>query len=412
MSRQSQGARLWLRPAFKGKDGITRQATWVIRDGKSFRSTGCTREDREGAEKAVTDYLADKHGKPSRKRDGDPAEIFVTQVLNIYQEDVAPKHARPHETIQRILKLGEFWEPYKLSDVNGQTCRAYVRWRTKQQWKSATKNKAKLVSEAAARRELEDLRAAINRHRREGLCREFISVVLPEKSESRETWLTRKQAARLLWAAWRARQVMRDKVTKREVGKHIARFVLVGLYTGTRHAAICGAALQPAIGRGYVDVDRGVFHRRAKGTKKTKKQQPPVRLPDRLLAHIERWKRLGIATHAVVEWNGKPVQSVRKGFAVAVKEAGLPTTGPDKVTPHVLRHTAASWAMQGGGDEAKIADYLGMTLEMLRKVYGHHHPDYQHDTVEAIRTKLSPLWLRSSLFNFTVMPCRESNRVA
>ena len=35
---------------------------------------------------------------------------------------------------------------------------------------------------------------------------------------------------------------MRDKVTQREVGKHIARFILVGLYTGTRHAAICGAA--------------------------------------------------------------------------------------------------------------------------------------------------------------------------
>ncbi len=386
MSRRSQGARLWLRPSFTGKDGIERQATWIIRDGKSFRSTGCVAQNRTEAEAALADYLAEKHGKPSRQRDGDPAEIYVTQVLNIYLDDVAPHHARPEETKQRILKLGEFWAPYKLAQVNGQTCREYVRWRLKQKWKSA-KNTVKAVSEAAARRELEDLRSAINHHRREGLCREFISVVLPEKSQSRETWLTRSQAARLLWAAWRAKQVMRDEVTKREVGKHIARFILVGLYTGTRHAAICGAALQPAINRGYVDVDRGVLHRRAKGAKETKKRQPPVRLPDRLLAHIERWKRLGIATHAVVEWNGKPVKSVKKGFAAAVKEACLPTMGPDKITPHVLRHTAASWAMQGGGDEAKIADYLGMTLEMLRRVYGHHHPDYQHDTVQAITAK-------------------------
>jgi integrase len=112
-----------------------------------------------------------------------------------------------------------------------------------------------------------------------------------------------------------------------------------------------------------------------------------VKLPDRLLAHMERWQRLNIATHAVVEWNGKPVRSVRKGFAAAVKGAGLPTTGPDRITPHVLRHTAASWAMQNGGDEAKIADYLGMTVEMLRKVYGHHHPDYQHEAVQAITAK-------------------------
>ena len=40
---------------------------------------------------------------------------------------------------------------------------------------------------------------------------------------------------------------MRDNVTEREVGKHIARFILIGLYTGTRHAAICAAATMPAI---------------------------------------------------------------------------------------------------------------------------------------------------------------------
>ena len=94
---------------------------------------------------------------------------------------------------------------------------------------------------------------------------------------------------------------MRDKVTGRDVGRHIARFILIGLYTGTRHAAICGAALQPAIGRGHVDLERGVFYRRPQGVMETKKRQPPVRLSDRLLAHLRRWQRLGIATHAVVE---------------------------------------------------------------------------------------------------------------
>jgi len=387
MSRQSKGARLWLRPAFKGKDGIARQATWVIRDGKSFCSTGRTREDRAGAEKILTDYLTEKHGKPSRKRDGDPAEIFVTQVLNIYLQDVAPKHARPEETKQRVLNLGEFWEPFKLAEITGDRCREYARWRTRQKWKSATRGRARVVSEAAARRELEDLRSAINHHRREGLCREIVEVVLPEKSTSRDTYLTRSEAARLLWAAWRAKQVMGDKATSRDVGRHIARFIVTAVYTGSRHAAVCGAALRPTIGRGYVDIERGVFHRRAKGAKETAKRQPPVRLPSRLLAHIERWQRLGIATHAVVEWNGKPIRSVRKGFAAAVKAAGLPTTGPDRITPHVLRHTAASWAMQGGGDEAKIADFLGMSVELLRKTYGHHHPDYQHEAVEAITAK-------------------------
>jgi hypothetical protein len=144
-------------------------------------------------------------------------------------------------------------------------------------------------------------------------------VVLPEKSPPREQWLTRSQAAQLIRAAWRAKQVMGVKDTKRAVGKHIARFALVGLYTGTRHAAICGATLHPAIGRGYVDVERGLFYRRAEGARETKKRQSPIRLPQRLLAHLQRWHRLGIATHAVVEWNGKPVRSVRRGFAASAQ---------------------------------------------------------------------------------------------
>jgi integrase len=237
-----------------------------------------------------------------------------------------------------------------------------------------------MVTAAAARRELEDLRAAINHHRREGLCSEIVSVVLPPRANARERWLTRSEAARLLWAAWRARQVMRDKATLRAVGRHVARFILVGLYTGTRSAAICGAALMPTVGRGHVDLEQGVFYRRAIGRRKTKKRQPPVKLPPRLLAHMRRWAARGLSTKAVVEWNGKPVASVRKGFEAAVRAADL---GAD-VTPHILRHTCATWLMQGGVDLWHAAGFLGMTVQQLEAGYGHHHPDYQEQAVAAL----------------------------
>jgi site-specific recombinase XerD len=56
-----------------------------------------------------------------------------------------------------------------------------------------------------------------------------------------------------------------------------------------------------------------------------------------------------------------------------VKNAGL---GPD-VTPHVLRHAAATWLMQTGTDPRQAAGFLGMTVETLMGRYGHHHhPDY------------------------------------
>ncbi|HEY2227846.1 MAG TPA: tyrosine-type recombinase/integrase [Xanthobacteraceae bacterium] len=73
-----------------------------------------------------------------------------------------------------------------------------------------------------------------------------------------------------------------------------------------------------------------------------------------------------------MEWQGKPVKAVSKGFSATVKEAGL---GPD-VTPHTLRHTAATWLMQQGTDAWEAAGFLGMTVEMLSQRYGHHHPDH------------------------------------
>jgi hypothetical protein len=107
-------------------------------------------------------------------------------VLNIYLTDVAPDHARPEETKQRVLTIAEFRPLSVLSDVNGKWCRDYAEWRTKQTWKSATKNR-KPVTAAAARRELEDLRAAINYHRREGLCSEIVEVVPAEEAVRSES---------------------------------------------------------------------------------------------------------------------------------------------------------------------------------------------------------------------------------
>jgi integrase len=97
-----------------------------------------------------------------------------------------------------------------------------------------------------------------------------------------------------------------------------------------------------------------------------------------LLAHLRRWKRLGIAKHAVVEWNGRPIASVRTSFEAAAKAAGIDR----HITPHILRHTAATWAMQRGSDVWAAAGWLGMSPELLERVYGHHHPDFQLDVAE------------------------------
>jgi len=99
---------------------------------------------------------------------------------------------------------------------------------------------------------------------------------------------------------------------------------------------------------------------------------------------MRRWRRLGIATHAVVEWNGKAIKSIRKSFAAAVAASGVGAEFDRPVTPHILRHTAATWAMQNGADLWEAAGFLGMTPEILWQVYGHHHPDFQKDVAEKV----------------------------
>ena len=188
----------------------------------------------------------------------------------------------------------------------------------------------------------------------EGLCEALTPVVLPGKAtRRRERWLTRKEAARLIRAAWRYREVQKGYATGRYCLRHLARLVLVGLYTGSRAGSICGAAVHRAVGRGWVDLEEGIFYRRPFGAAETKKRQPPVRIPPRLLAHMRRWARAGHSTSAVIEWNGQPVTKINKAFRSACKLAGL---GND-VVPHTLRHTCATWLAQRGVPVHEIAAF-------------------------------------------------------
>jgi hypothetical protein len=259
MPRRSKGPRLWLQPVRRSKTGrILEGAVWVIRDGRIKRSTGAGPREITKAESAFADYLNQKVAP--RVRDGDPASVELATVIAIYVEDVAHKHARPKETAARLDRILDHFGAKRLNYLNKKTCEEYV---------------AARGHTAAARRELEDLRAAIRHHWEAGLCSSLTPVILPEKGEARERWLTRSEAARLLWAAWRLREKQNGKLTDRPTAQHVARFILTGLYTGTRAGAICGAALQPTVGHGWIDVEHGVFYRRTAGMKKTKKRNPP-----------------------------------------------------------------------------------------------------------------------------------------
>ena len=74
------------------------------------------------------------------------------------------------------------------------------------------------VKPATARRELETLGAAINHCHKQGYLIYVPRVSLQKKAKGKTRWLSRNEAARLLWAA-------------RHV-PHLRTFILIALYTG------------------------------------------------------------------------------------------------------------------------------------------------------------------------------------
>jgi integrase len=310
-----------------------KRGQWVIRDGSSFVRTGCAESDRGAAEKFLANYLGQKHQPESGP---DP---LIADVLLVYAQEHVPHTRAAANTLYNINSLARWFQARRLSDINNATCRKYAADKTP----------------AAARRDLETLRAATRYWARErGGSAPFI--VMPPKSGARDRWLTRSEVAKLLWAARRT--------------EHLRRFILIGLYTGTRSGAVLEMKWE------QIDVERGIMLRRPRGEREIQgKRRPPVRLGNRILSHLQRWKRSDLAKGIsfVIHYDGKAVQKLRRSWAGATRRAGLDRTA----TPHTLRHTRATWLMQAGIDPWEAAGHLGMTVETLTRTYGHHHPDWQ-----------------------------------
>ena len=74
-------------------------------------------------------------------------------------------------------------------------------------------------------------------------------------------------------------------------------------------------------------------------------------------------------------------------FAETCKLAGLSVErdDPNKVVPHTLRHTCASWLLDQGKSPWQVGQYLGMTAQMVERTYGHPNEEGQRETANAMR---------------------------
>ncbi|TAY69662.1 site-specific integrase [Rhizobium leguminosarum] len=280
--------------------------------------------------------------------------------------------AHPELVGFHTVHLLEFFGGEMCSFVDGTSCRAYVAARV------AGKIGRRAVKTGTAGRELETLGAALSFAFKEKKLVIPVPVTLPQKSAARERWLSRSEAAGLLAGALGITATAFDIYTRKPVkwgrlfrpSYHVARFILIGLYSGTRHEAILKLRWGVNSSGGWMDLENDILYRRGQGERETNKRRPAVPIPANLRPHVERWRKITVM--GPVEYHGRLIAKERKGFARARELAGL---GED-VTPHILKHTCITWMMQRGVPIWEVAGFSGTSEKIIRSVYGHHHPEH------------------------------------
>jgi len=220
-----------------------------IRDGQLKRGNSFNEDDRASAERALAEYILKKHDPQRALNKDHPNKTKIADVLSLEMKRIAatamPDH-RKKELITVCENMGDWFGGREIGDLDGELQERYAAERKRYVMKKIDGKRIVVRTDEpapiAAYRDLKMLAAAINRFFKKkvgGVWTRF-SPVLPDAPKARERWLTRDEAAKAIMTAWRKR---RDSGIPgkpgRHTSRHLARYILVGLYTGSRDGDIC-----------------------------------------------------------------------------------------------------------------------------------------------------------------------------
>ena len=203
---------------------------------------------------------------------------------------------------------------------------------------------------------LNHLRIALNWAKKMRIIDRVPHIERPPQPQSRDRHLSQAEIDSLIAA-------------KAEPHVHLA--IIIMLTTAARVTA----ALELTWDR--VDFRRGQV--RLSKDEGNRKGRATVPMNNTLRAALETARMAALSDH-VIEWGGKPVKSIKRGFARAVDNAGL-----SDVSPHVLRHTAAVRMAEAGTPMSEIAQYLGHTnTATTEKTYARYSPDHLRSAASSL----------------------------
>lgn len=182
----------------------------------------------------------------------------------------------------------------------------------------------------------------------------------------RDRWLTPEEAARLIAAAGQEPQA-----------PHLPDFIRLAIHTGMRS----GELLEFEWPRVDLQQDRILLG--AEHQKNGKPGSVPLNRTARLVIVSRarfRAEYCPASPWVFCDRQGQRIASVKKGFASAVRRAGIA-----HCTPHDLRRTCGSWLVQARVPIQEVARLLRHSdIRVTERVYAHLLPDQIRGTVAAL----------------------------
>lgn len=242
--------------------------------------------------------------------------------------------------------LSPFWAALRPDQICPELCRDYIKARQQRG-----------IGDGTILRELSDLRAAVHKYASD----KGASFQMPSQPAPRNRHLTKDEYRKLREAALSV--------------PHLYLFLELALATGARKSAVLGLTW-PQIDFDRRRIDLGI------GSKGKGRAIVPMTNTVRKALIAAKQKS---TTQYVIEYGGEKVLNIKKAFNSAVDRSGIANDGADRVTPHVLRHTAAVWMAEAGTKMSEIAQYLGHTNEKVTfRVYARYSPDYLRGAASAL----------------------------
>lgn len=337
------------RPRINGRDTLVWYVVWS--EGRRSHRVSTKTTDKVAAQGFLAQFTALQGAPPESFTVADLCDAYLRE-----RQEVGVKY--PKAIANSLNHVKAHFGPLPPSMVSRATVRTYITQRRK------------TVMDATIDKELRFLRQALKFGVREGWMDKEPKVETPGGSPPRQRFLSREEFARIYFQS---------------SPLHLRVFFGLAIDTLARGKHIL------ALTWDRVDFDRRIIWY-APHDVRSKKRTQAAPISDRLLPLLERafeareayddkGKLRPLNTVTVIEWNGRPVRSVRKAFEAAVERAGV-----EDCHKHDLRRSGASWAIQDGQSFDAVAALLGDTVEMTRRTYAVFSPDYLREVVASIAT--------------------------